>query len=95
MDVRRKLDILEAFRFGIDAYPDWFEQMLNEENAYTYHPENTPYNPINRIATICVNRDQGLWVDAKYADFIVKDVGGIVYSVEPATFSLMFEVVRR
>lgn len=95
MEVRRKIDILEAFRFGIDANPEWFENMVDRRDAHIYHPEASPYDHTKRIASICVDREKGLWVDAKFADVIVKDVGGVVYPVEPAVFGLMFEVVRR
>lgn len=95
MQVRKKVDILEAFRFGIDAMPDWFMNMVNMHDAHIYSPDAFPNDKSKRITSICVNRAQGLWIDAKFADVIVKDVCGIVYPVEPAVFGLMFEVVKR
>ena len=95
MKVRRKPTVLDAFRFGIDATPEWFEQMVGESKAYLYGP--TTYSAsgdiYGRRTAICLSREKGLWVDAKYGDYIIRDVRGIVYSVEPATFQMMFKFV--
>lgn len=94
MKVRKKIDILEAFRFGIDGMPGWFMEMVANHSIHLYG--NGPYdqNPTLR-ASICTSKDRGLWIDAKCGDIIVKDMGGVVYPVEPAVFGLMFEVVER
>lgn len=89
MQVRKKLDILEAFRFGIDAVPEWFQTMLDAHDAYYYDDEN-------ESAMVKVTRDKQIfWLEVYRGDVIVKDAFGIVYPVEPAVFGLMFEVVER
>lgn len=87
MQVRKKLDILEAFRFGIDAVPEWFQEMIKKNDAYiTTHDA--------AIIRVTVN-EEAFWADVKQGYVIVKDLCGVVYPVEPAVFGMMFEVVER
>ena len=86
MQVRKKLDILEAFRFGIDAMPEWFQDKIINNEAF----DNGDTCQIRTV----VNHEY-IWMECKFGYVVVKDVGGVVYPVEPAVFGLMFEVVRR
>ena len=87
MQVRKKLDILDAFRFGIDADPDWFTEMIRVGDAVVTTDDECYIR--------FMNNDNTIWFEAMRGWVIVKDLCGVVYPVEPAVFGMMFEVVRR
>lgn len=89
MKIRKRQIALEAFRFGIDAVPDWFQSMIENQNAYYYSDEND-------MAMVKVIRDKQIfWLEVERGHVVVKDVCGLVYPVDPSVFALMFEVVER
>lgn len=87
MKARNRPNIVEAFRYGIDAVPDWFQDMLDKHDAYILNGESA-------MVRIAIN-DEAFWCDVKHGYVVVKDANNLVYALEPAVFGLMFEVVRR
>lgn len=96
LKLRKKTDIIDGFRFCIDAIPEWFEQAIKSGDAhlYTMAMYGYPDDIRKRIVSIRVDSEKGLWVDAKFGDWIVRDVCGIIYPVTPDVFPLMFEIVE-
>ena len=87
MKARKRPNIVDAFRYGIDTVPDWFQDMLKLNTAYIISDD------LAMIRTE-VNHE-AFWGDVLRGYVVVKDVDGAVYSYEPSVFGLMFEVLER
>lgn len=80
MKFRKKPIIIEAFRFRIDNYPDWFSDRVANLDVVTY--ENYA-----QIPTL-----EGMMF-ARRGDWIIKGVSDEIYPCKPDIFEKTYEHV--
>ena len=77
---RKKPVVVEAFKFGIDCMPDWFETAIKNGDVVF------PVKPIGaKIRTL-----EG-WLEADYGDYIIQGIKGEIYACKPDIFNMTYE----
>ena len=94
MSVYRKKPVeIEAFRMGMDARPDWFQDKVttNEIITFSMEPSN---NPFDFVPTYCeINTLEGT-MRGDYGDYIIKGVNGEIYPCKTEIFAKTYDFVR-
>lgn len=78
MKYRKKPVVIEAFRLGVECFPDWFMQKLVNREAHVYGEQA-------EIITL-----EGV-MSANFGDFIIKGVNGEIYPCKADIFYATYE----
>lgn len=79
---RKKPVVVEAFQYGIDSWPDWFQKKVDAE-------EIIPYS-----ISCDIIRLEGVFRGG-YGDYIIQGINGEVYPCEPEIFEQTYELVKQ
>jgi hypothetical protein len=99
MKYRKKPVVIEAFRMGIDARPDWFQDKVSTNEIITFvvaerKIEGESTNPFEHNKTGCIITTLEGDMTGDYGDYIIKGVKGEVYPCKPDIFELTYEEVK-
>lgn len=81
MRYRRRAVEVETFQYEVDAPPPWFEAALAEGVCV----------PQPGLLAIAIG---GYWAFCQEGDWVVRDPGGNIWSVEQDSFSLLYEEIE-
>ncbi|CAM4098788.1 hypothetical protein PAAL109150_09840 [Paenibacillus alkaliterrae] len=91
---RKKPVVIEAFKYGVDGWPDWFHDKVNTNEIITRRgdessgPFDHSQNSWCEISTL-----EGV-MKGDYGDYIIQGVKGEVYPCKPDIFEATYEVVE-
>ena len=82
---RKKPVVIEAFRMGIDPWPDWFTERVtkNEITTHRLGEIGQGLSPFDHSKIYCVIKTLEGEMTGDYGDFIIKGVNGEVYPCKP------------
>lgn len=84
---RKKPVVIEAFKYGYDARPDWFCDKVTSNDIVTYWDEPMHEN------TYCIVKTLEGQMRGDYGDYIIKGVQGEIYPCKPDIFDKTYEKV--
>lgn len=89
MKYRKKPVEIEAFKFGCDEYPDWFNEavandIVEYESIATY---------FGTIFTLTIKTLEGN-MTAHYGDYVIKGIHGELYPCKPKIFEETYELAE-
>jgi hypothetical protein len=90
---RKKPVVIDAFRFGIDARPDWFQDKVSNNTIETFAYEERN-NPFEFIKTYCIISTLEGKMKGDYGDYIIQGVNGEIYPCKPDIFLKTYEPVE-
>lgn len=90
MEYRKKPIVIEAFRYGIDSRPDWFDTKVTSNEIITYvgtdiRDSSQYYCEIKTLEGI---------MRGNCGDYIIKGVKGEVYACKPDIFEMTYELAK-
>jgi hypothetical protein len=90
---RKKPVTIEAFRYGIDGRPDWFQDKVSSNDIITYCDEevSSPFQKSDKLWCE-INTLEGV-MRGEYGDYIIKGVQGEIYPCKPDIFEMTYERV--
>jgi hypothetical protein len=92
---RKKPVVIEAFRMGIDARPDWFQDKVTANEIITFavaeNEDDGTGNPFEFNKTACIITTLEGDMTGDYGDYIIQGVKGEVYPCKPDIFELTYE----
>ena len=88
MKYRKKPVVIEAFRYGMDSRPDWFDTKVTSNDIITYvgtdiRDSSEYYCEIKTLEGI---------MRGNCGDYIIKGVQGEVYPCKPDIFEMTYEL---
>ena len=88
MEYRKKPVVIEAFRYGIDSRPDWFDTKVTSNEIITYvgtdiRDSSQYYCEIKTLEGI---------MRGNCGDYIIKGVQDEVYPCKPDIFEMTYEL---
>ena len=87
---RKKPVIIEAFQYGIDNRPNWFDDKVTSNDIITH--VGTDRKEIQDY--YCeINTLEGV-MTGKLGDFIIQGVNGEIYPCKPDIFEKTYELVN-
>jgi hypothetical protein len=92
MKFRKKPVVIEAFRMGIDARPDWFQDKVSTNEIVTY-AMGEDEGPFSFRKTYCDIKTLEGTMRGDYGDYIIKGVQGEIYPCKPDIFKATYEEV--
>jgi len=94
MKYRKKPVVIDAFRYGIDGWPDWFHEkhITNEIMTFTDDPINDPFERSTNIYCM-INTLEGK-MRGNYGDYIIQGVNQEIYPCKPDIFEKTYEPVN-
>jgi hypothetical protein len=94
---RKKPVVIEAFRMGIDARPDWFQDKVTANEIITFGvlkiEDDGTGNPFEFHKTGCIITTLEGDMTGEYGDYIIQNVKGEVYPCKPDIFLLTYEAI--
>ena len=89
MKYRKKPVVIEAFRYGMESRPDWFDTKVTSNDIITYvgtdiRDSSQYYCEIKTLEGI---------MRGNCGDYIIKGVQGEVYPCKPDIFEMTYELV--
>ncbi|PJZ19747.1 hypothetical protein CEW46_21445 [Bacillus cereus] len=89
----KKPVVIEAFRYGVDDRPDWFDDAVTDNTVIT-HTSGTsgPFDNPDRI-WCTINTLEGK-MTANEGDYIIKGVKGELYPCRADIFHATYEIVK-
>lgn len=78
----------EAFRYGIDPRPDWFDDKVTLNEIITYIGNNKDDVSCYHCLIKSKNGNQ----EAKYGDYIIRCVTGEIHAITSELFHLTYEI---
>lgn len=91
---RKKPVVIEAFKLGIDGWPEWFSDAVTSNKVITHAliPEmNDPFE--SNLSHAEIETLEGVH-RADLGDFIIKGVKGEFYPCKPDIFAMTYEAVE-
>jgi hypothetical protein len=89
---RKKPVVIEAFRYGIDNRPDWFNDKVTANEIVTYLGydimKDRPSDFYCEIKTL-----EGI-MRGEYGDYIIQGVKGEIYPCKPDIFEMTYELIK-
>jgi hypothetical protein len=88
---KKKPVVIEAFRYGIDNRPDWFNDKVTANEIITF------------FGIDLTNKDASLYCEIKtlegimrgeYGDYIIQGVKGEIYPCKPDIFEMTYELIK-
>jgi hypothetical protein len=89
---RKKPVVIEAFRMGMDARPDWFQDKVSSNDIVTLS-DDVDEGPFSFRKTYCDIKTLEGTMRGDYGDFIIKGVQGEIYPCKPDIFAKTYEAV--
>ena len=88
MEYRKKPVVIEAFRYGMDSRPDWFDTKVTSNEIITYvgtdiRDSSQYYCEIKTLEGV---------MRGNCGDYIIKGVQGEVYPCKPDIFEMTYEI---
>lgn len=93
MKYRTKPIVIEAFRIGMDARPDWFQDKVTTNDITTYSLDKETGNVFDFHKTFCIIKTPEGDMRGNYGDFIIQGVSGEIYTCKPDIFETTYEPV--
>ena len=95
MKYRKKPVVIEAFKMGVDARPNWFQDEVTAGNIITCLApgEVEDGNPWQHKKTCCVIKTLEGEMRGGYGDYIIKGVAGEIYPCKSDIFDKTYEAV--
>jgi hypothetical protein len=90
---RKKPVVVEAFRYGIDAWPDWFQDK-HKTNEMITGMEGEPGSSFHTKNIWCDIKTLEGTMRGNYGDYIIQGVKGEVYPCKPDIFEATYEAVH-
>jgi hypothetical protein len=93
--IKKPLEI-EAFRFGFDDEPEWF----NKNKHITYHPQiinkdlNTLKTKITKISGFCMIQTLEGAMRADIGDYVIKGIHGELYPCKADIFEASYDEIK-
>lgn len=89
---RKRPIAIEAFRMGIDPWPDWFHDKVSEDVIRTYvYEEDENNDPFEFRRTYCAITTLEGVMRGDYGDYIIQGVNGEIYPCKPDIFAQTYE----
>jgi len=87
---RKKPIVIEAFRYGIDNRPDWFNDKVTTNEIITHvgYDLRSPEEFYCEIKTL-----EGI-MRGDYRDYIIQGIKGEIYPCKPDIFEATYEIVN-
>ena len=87
---RKKPVVIEAFKYGIDPRPDWFNDKVTSNEIITYVGTDIrdSLDYYCKIKTL-----EGIMV-GNLGDYIIQGVKGEIYPCKPDIFEATYEIVN-
>ena len=87
---RKKPVVIEAFKYGIDNRPDWFNDKVTTNEIVTYvgYDLRSPEEFYCEIKTL-----EGI-MRGDYEDYIIQGIKGEIYPCKPDIFEATYEIVN-
>lgn len=85
---RKKPVVIEAFKFGIDYRPDWFQDEVTKNNITTYKMNG------NNEKIRCIIKTLEGNMEGLYGDYIIQGVNGEIYPCKPDIFHKTYDKVE-
>ena len=89
---RKKPVEIEAFRYGIDARSDWFQDKVTSNDIITNYPDHhgsyhndTPYCEIKTLEGV---------MRGEMGDYIIQGVNGEIYPCKPDIFEKTYDKIE-
>ena len=85
---RKKPVVIEAFKYGIDPRPDWFNDKVTANEIITFislEDSSVYYCEIKTLEGV---------MRGDYGDYIIKGVKGEIYPCKPDIFEMTYELVK-
>ena len=96
MKYRKKPVIIEAFRMGIDARPDWFQDKVSKNQITTFRVDEDDVHVYKEHAlnpTYCMIPTLEGTMKGDYGDYIIKGIQGEIYPCKPDIFLKTYESI--
>lgn len=91
---RKKPVVIEAFRYGIDGRPDWFQDKVTNNEIIT-HCGDELSSPFQRATNLwCEIPTLEGTMKGNYSDYIIKGINGEVYPCKAEIFHKTYEMVE-
>lgn len=96
MFFRKKPVVIEAFKLGADAMPDWFCEAITKNIVTTcsIDPGNSSPFKSNLISYVLIKTLEGTH-RGDLGDWIIKGVKGELYPCKPDIFEMTYEIVEK
>lgn len=88
MEYRKKPVVIEAFRYGMDSRPDWFDTKVTSNEIITY--VGTDIRDLSQY--YCEIKTLEGTMRGNCGDYIIKGVKGEVYACKPDIFEMTYEL---
>ena len=86
---RKKPVVIEAFQYGIDNRPDWFNEKVVTNEIMTF----IGYQEKVEDYFCAIKTLEGV-MKAEHGDYIIKGVLGEIYPCKPDIFEMTYELVN-
>jgi len=90
MKYRKKPVVIEAFKLGLDVWPDWFAERHVTNEVTTYNADGRWRGGPDYAIIHTLEGD----MRAEYGDYIIKGVKNEIYPCKPDIFEVTYEVVE-
>jgi hypothetical protein len=85
---RKKPMVIEAFKYGIDDKPNWFNDKLPTKEIMTFEG----YNNKNEEKFCAIKTLEGV-MKGNFGDYIIKGVKGEIYPCKADIFEMTYEII--
>lgn len=89
MKYRKKPVIIEAFQYGVDPRPEWFDDAVTNDTIRTFDADIK----LEEVAFCNIRTLEGI-MKGKAGDFIIQGVNGEIYPCKPDIFEKTYERVE-
>lgn len=89
MKYRKKPVVIEAFQYGIDPRPDWFDDAVTNDTIRTFVGTDIR----DKSEYFCMIRTLEGQMRGDCLDFIIQGVNGEIYPCKPDIFEKTYELV--
>ncbi len=86
---RKKPVVIEAFKYGVDPRPTWFDDEVTKDNIKTFSTDN-----ILDEKLFCMIRTLEGQMRGDFGDFIIQGINGEIYPCKPDIFEKTYEKVN-
>jgi hypothetical protein len=85
---RKKPVVIEAFKYGIDNRPDWFNDKVTTNEIMTF----VGYNNKTEDFFCAIKTSEGV-MRGDYGDYIIQGVKGEIYPCKADIFEMTYEII--
>ncbi|MBE2985486.1 hypothetical protein CCAL6883_09105 [Campylobacter sp. RM6883] len=97
MKYKKKPVVIEAFKLGVDNFPDWAIEARNKNELITLLPQDyeteSPFEDTSHLIMADIHTLEGV-MHADNGDYIIKGVKGEIYPCKPDIFEATYEKVE-